>query len=303
MAGGERQREQLVHLRHALGHHSRNVRAVLGLEREPAQDFAVGAVAADEPRYRRPAGIFAVERGLGDQDVRGAVIIDQIAPPAAAGTRRLGGVDQQGIDPHAADPDIVDRALRGAEHGPCPLPWVAALDAGHGRPRHQHRDQQHRRGPAGDPRHPEQLAGTGAVEKDAKVGDIAVRPDLLAVDDDRADQRIEHRIAEVRRFADRPAMLLGPQGLEALALGHAPTGVAGGICVLAADVDVDSVDFQRAGAVDGQNPAVARFHLGHDGGAKRERGERGDSKEGGAPRRRHGGAFGDKRVEIQARYR
>ena len=47
-----------------------------------------------------------------------------------------------------------------------------------------------------DPGDAEQFAGAGAVEQDAKLGDVAVGADLLALDDDRADQPVEHRIAQ-----------------------------------------------------------------------------------------------------------
>ena len=42
-------------------------------QREAADDLIVGAVAGDEPRPRRAAGVQALQLHLGDQDVGGAV--------------------------------------------------------------------------------------------------------------------------------------------------------------------------------------------------------------------------------------
>jgi len=65
-------------------------------------------------------------------------------------------------------------------------------------------------------------------------------------------------------------MLLGPKFLEALALCNAPAGEARRGGVLGADIDVDPRDFQRSGAVDGQDAAIAGLHLRDDGPAKGE---------------------------------
>jgi hypothetical protein len=55
---------------------------------------------------------------------------------------------------------------------------------------------------------------------------------------------------------------LGPQGAETLALGDAPTGIASGLGVGSADVDVDSADLERPRAVEWKDTAVASFELG-----------------------------------------
>ena len=79
---------------------------------------------------RRAAGIEALELDLRDEDVRGAVEIDDVAPPAAARPINLGRIDQQRVDPLPANSDIVDRALRRPEFRPGPLPRIAELDGG-----------------------------------------------------------------------------------------------------------------------------------------------------------------------------
>ena len=62
-------------------------------------------------------------------------------------------------------------------------------------------------------------------------------------------------------WRDRQLVRLRPQFLEALALGEAPAGKAGALRVLAADVDMDSADLERARAVEREDPALAAFHL------------------------------------------
>jgi hypothetical protein len=121
------------------------------------------------------------------------------------------------------------------------------------------------------------------------------------IDDDRADQAVEHRIAEVGRFRYGTFVHFRPQRLEPLTLGDAPTGVSRRLCILAADIDMDSADFQRAGAVDRQNAALGAFHLREEGPGQ---GDPCEDKQNGQrfrPARQHRWAFGDNGVEIQAR--
>ena len=113
-----------------------------------------------------------------------------------------------------------------------------------------------------DPADAEQFPRPRAVEQDPQIGDIAVGPDLLALDDDRADQPVERRIAQVGRFGRSGACAaLAHSALNPFALRDPPAGIARGIGILAADIDVDAGDFQRAAAVDRQNSAIARFEL------------------------------------------
>src|SRR3546814_7398354 len=86
--------------------------------------------------------------------------------------------------------DIVDGAAAGAEAGPGLLPLVLEFEAVAGRTRLQDGDDQHRRrSPDGALRPTQHLAGAGAIEQDAELGDIALRADLLLLDDDTGDDR------------------------------------------------------------------------------------------------------------------
>ena len=100
----------------------------------------------------------------------------------------------------------------------------------------------------------EELGRARPVEQDAEVGDVAVGADLLALDDDRADELVEGRIRQVRRFGHRPLVRFRPKRLEALALGDPPACVARRLRILAADIDLDAGDLERPGAVDRRMP-------------------------------------------------
>src|SRR4029078_5256774 len=102
-------------------------------------------MASDEPPARGAAWIEPLQLDFGDQDVRRAVKVDDVAPPAAAGPRHLGGIDEHRIDTEPAHANIIDRALRGPEFGPRALPRVAELDAGRRARSHGDGDQEHRR--------------------------------------------------------------------------------------------------------------------------------------------------------------
>lgn len=65
-----------------------------------------------------------------------------------------------------------------------------------------------------------------AVELEIEVGDVAVGPDLLAVDVDRADDLVERPVGEVGRLVDGGIVHLGPKRAEALPLRHPPAGEA-----------------------------------------------------------------------------
>ena len=151
-----------------------------------------------------------------------AILVEQHPPPAAAGPAGLGDVEQQRIDARAGRPDIIDRAVAGAEARPGLLPFVARFEALEGRAGQHDRDDQHRRRAADRAADPEQLAGAGAVEQDAERGDVALRADLLLLDDDPGDHRVERGIGEARRLADRAAVGLRPERLPALRLGLPP---------------------------------------------------------------------------------
>ena len=69
-----------------------------------------------------------------------------------------------------------------------------------------------------EPLDSEQLAGAGAVEQDAQGGDIALRADLLLLDDDSRDHSVQGRVGEAGRLLDRAAVGLGPERLPALLL-------------------------------------------------------------------------------------
>ncbi len=60
---------------------------------------------------------------------------------------------------------------------------------------------------------------------------------------------------------DRKTVTFRPQHFEALPLSDSPTGKARRLRVLAADIDVDTVDFQRSGAVEREDSTLSGFHL------------------------------------------
>jgi hypothetical protein len=69
---------------------------------------------------------------------------------------------------------------------------------------------------------------------------------------------------------------LRPQLSESLALGDSPAGEAAALRVLAADIDMDSVDLERSAAIQGQDSALAAFHLRKKNPAESEAEERED---------------------------
>src|SRR5206468_5816769 len=100
--------------------------------------------------------------------------------PRAAGAGRLRSVDQHRIDPQAAHTDIIDRALRGAELCPRPLPGVPELDASLRATADRDRNEEHGLRALNLPVfNAEELRGAGAIEQDSKIGDITIGPDLL----------------------------------------------------------------------------------------------------------------------------
>src|SRR6185295_4852788 len=94
-----------------------------------------------------------------------------------------------------------------------------------------------------------------------EIGDVAVGTDLLTLDDDRADQPVEHRVRQIRCLAGRSAVGLRPQGTEAAALGQPPSGVSRARRILAGNVDVNAADLERTGAVERQDTALAGLEL------------------------------------------
>ena len=157
------------------------------------------------------------------------------------GPDRLRRVDQHRIRAEAAHANIVDRALRGPELCPRPLPGVLELNRGCGSARDHHRDKQHRRRPLDlTAFSAKELCGSGAIEKHSEIGDVAVRTDLLALDDDRTHDLVQRAVGEVWGLVDRQLVHLGPQGTEALPLRDPPSPEARGLRVGTADIDVDA---------------------------------------------------------------
>ena len=106
---------------------------------------------------------------------------------------------------------------------------------------------------------------------------------------------------KVGRFADRPLVLLGPQRLEAFALGDPPAGVARGIGVLAADIDLDAGDLERSASCRSAGSRGRPLPFARPRSRRPSDGDRGDSKDrtaGAAAKAWR--AFGDNGVEIQA---
>ena len=58
-------------------------------QREAADNLIVGAVAGDEPRPRRPAGVQALQLDFGDQDVGCAVDVERGCATSRGRARRV----------------------------------------------------------------------------------------------------------------------------------------------------------------------------------------------------------------------
>src|SRR3546814_5018855 len=166
--------------------------------------------------------------------------------------------------------DIVDGAAAGAEAGPGLLPLVLEFEAVAGRTRLQDGDDQHRRrSPDGALRPTQHLAGAGAIEQDAELGDIALRADLLLLDDDTGDDRVEPRIGEIRRLRRGAARGLGPERCPAEALRLPPALEPRFLRGLAAGIDLDAAHLQGAGTVDRRHAPPGALVLFVKGAAPR----------------------------------
>ena len=192
--------------------------------------------------------------------------------------------------------------MRGAELRPRPLPGIAQLDAGRGSARDHHRDQQHRHRAldltAFDA---EELRGAGAVEQHAEIGDVAIGPDLLALDVDRADDLVERAVGQVRGLVDRRLCILAHSARKPCRCAMRQPAIARGLRVGAADVDVDAGDLQRARAIDREGcrgrPSRAAHRARRKCRSGSEHDQKWDNERGGGA---FGASFGDNGVEIQA---
>src|SRR4029453_11118275 len=148
-------------------------------------------MARDEPSAGRSARIEPLKLHLRDENVCRAVKIDDVAPPAAARTLGLCGVHEHRIDAHTADAHIIDRALGGPELRPRALPRIAELHARLGARCHDDWSQKHRhRTPHLPVLNAKELRRPSTIEEHAEIGDVAVWPDLLALDVDRANDLV-----------------------------------------------------------------------------------------------------------------
>ena len=129
--------------------------------------------------------------------------------------------------------------------GPGALPGIAQLNGRRRSARDHHWNQKHRRRSLHlHTLDAEERRGLRPVELDSKVGDVAGGTDLLALDVDRADNLVERSIRQRRRVVRRCIVHLGPQHPEALTLRDAPPRIARALGIGAADVDVNTADFQ-----------------------------------------------------------
>src|SRR5690606_13021308 len=92
----------------------------------------------------------------------------------------------------------------------------------------------------------------------AQRRDITPRADLLAFNNDRGDNTVEHRIAQLRTVASvRLAIKLRP----ALALCLAPSLLAGILGIITRHIDLDPAGQKVTAAVDRGDAAVAACNL------------------------------------------
>ena len=150
----------------------------------------------------------------------------------------------------------------------------------------------------------EELAGPRAIEQQAEPGDVAARTDLLILDGDAGDDRIERRVGQPRRLGGRASVDPRPQHLPALALRHPPAAGARGLGILARDVHGDAGHLVARRAVHRRDAAIAALELGIDDAARHAERQHGQRHRQRAEKtgQDHGASFDELGVENQARY-
>src|SRR3954451_16762293 len=116
-------------------------------------------------------------------------------------------------------------------------------------------------------------SGTVAVELDGQIGDVAVRPQEFVIDIDRAHDLVERSVGGNGRLVDGRVVHLRPERAEALPLRHPPSRKACRLRVSGAYVDMHRAALERAGSVEGKDPAIAGFELRIDCSTDTESGQ------------------------------
>ena len=244
----------------------------------------------EEVAPHRPARPAAMQPHLGDEHVGRAILIEQHPPPAAPAPQRQPGVQHQRIGTVADRADIVDRGGPGMEACPGALPLRAPLEHLERAARGFDWDHEHRRRAHDLPAGAAQVAArTSPIEQHAQPRDVARRPDLLVVDLDAGDDRIERRIGQARRLAEGDAADAREQHLPRLALRLAPAAHPRRVRALRRDVDIDVGHLEIGRAVDRRHAALARRELRADHSPPGER-DRDDTDADARPQQAKAGA-------------
>src|SRR5690606_27351825 len=123
------------------------------------------------------------------------------APPDAAAAARLSDIEKKRIGTRSCGAHVIDRALACVIFCPGALPLAALLEDlrdAVDRIDGNHEQRGRAQCAAADAQN---LPRAHAVELDAQRRDITPRADLLAFNNDRGDNTVEHRIAQLRTVA------------------------------------------------------------------------------------------------------
>ena len=112
-----------------------------------------------------------------------------------------------------------------------------------------------------------------AVEFDAQIGDVSVRPDLLSIYINGGHDLIKRSVGQVRRLVRRRIVHFRPQQPERLALREPPTTKPCRLRVLRCDIHVQPADLEGVRGVERKDAAVGALQLGVDGHAEPEGGD------------------------------
>ena len=259
----------------------------------------VGTIACGEVGDHRTARPLAPQLHLRHQDVGCAILIEDSAPPPTAAAAYLAAVHQQRVGAGAGQPDIVDDAVARAKARPGLLPGRRALEHRRRAPGFLERHDQQRGRAERLPGDAQDRARAPTIEQHAELCNVAVRSDLLILDDDPAHQRVERRIGKRARTTRQAS----GQNVPALALRQPPACGSRGFGIGAGYIDGNAGNLETTGTCDRRDPAAAVLDLRDHGTAgSKQRHQQAGTQSSGKAQARHRPPFDEAGVEIQAGY-